>query len=219
MATGTVVPSCLIECLLTDFETIIVAIPKPKAKRRLVIQESDPEKTHSPQLVKKARTLKSKHVAAASLPIFAATSTDDQSVAVKPTEAPIAAVPLSVVKASTAPAAASKSAKVSSPKSAKKSVAKALESSGKKSVDDSSAKSTKSVVAAPLQKVSLKTQLPLARAFGKIVNSNVEITLSGLDIKHGLSGLVDRKECHLIVADEPRPKNFIQLQIDLSMVK
>lgn len=75
----------------------------------MVVQESDSEKTPSPQLVKKARTLKSKPAATASLSIFSAITS----------EAPIAAVTISVVKATTDQAPVSKTVEASIPKSAK----------------------------------------------------------------------------------------------------
>lgn len=42
------------------------------------------------------------------------------------------------------------------------------------------------------------------------------ITLSGLNIKHGISDSKVKDIGHLIVANEPHPKNTIQLQINLT---
>lgn len=51
-------------------KTILVVVPKPKAKRKLVVEETDSEKIPSPQLVRKPQTQKTKPVAPGSLPIL-----------------------------------------------------------------------------------------------------------------------------------------------------
>lgn len=68
------------------------------------------------------------------------------------------------------------------------SAAKPVVESLKKSVDTSNVKSAKSVVAAPLQIISRYPSLPRARPNGVVIKDSIEITLSGLDIKHKLSG-------------------------------
>lgn len=49
------------------------------------------------------------------------------------------------------------------------------------------------------------------------MKSIVEGTKSGIDIKNRLHGPIENKEGQLIVTDEPRPQNAMQLQIDLTM--
>lgn len=95
----------------------------------MVIEESDSKKTPLPQLIKKPRTLKAK-IDASSLQIFSVIPSGDTSVAVATTEAPIADVPISVVKSTTEPT----------------SVSKPVEVVVKKPVVESSSKPTKSVV-------------------------------------------------------------------------
>lgn len=113
-------------------KSISVVIPKPKLKRKLVVQKSDSERTPSPQLVNKSRKVKSKPTVISSLPIFVAILSGDTSVV----EAPIVAVPISVVvNATTEQAPVSKHVKASTPKSAKKSVAQTKEASLKKAVE------------------------------------------------------------------------------------
>lgn len=53
-------------------KSIFVDVPNPKAKRKLVIEENDSEKTHLPHLVRNPRTQKTKPAASGSLPIMSA---------------------------------------------------------------------------------------------------------------------------------------------------
>lgn len=80
-------------------KSISVDVPKPKAKRKFLIEESDSENTPSSQPVKKTRTLKSK--ASASLPIFSTLPFVDVSSILASTEVPIAAIPISAVQGAT----------------------------------------------------------------------------------------------------------------------
>lgn len=75
----------------------------------------------------------------------------------------------------------------------------------------------RSVVKAPLQSISCKTDMPAARPNRRLGKTSVECTYTGMDVLHGFEKPIKRSEGKAISTKEPHPDNTIQLLIDLTM--